>query len=141
MASEIGDKVAIHYTAKLKDGQVIETTNGKDPTTIQVGSQKIQGLNEALLGVEKGERKTVMIPPSKGFGEKKEELIREIPRDIISEDLKGTEGNILELKLKDGGHRLATIQEVNEDTIVLDLNNPLAGKTLTFDIEVVDIFK
>jgi peptidylprolyl isomerase len=141
MASEIGDKVAIHYTAKLKDGQVIETTNGKDPTTIQVGSQKIQGLNEALLGVEKGERKTVMIPPSKGFGEKKEELIREIPRDIISEDLKGTEGKILELKLKDGGHRLATIQEVNEDTIVLDLNNPLAGKTLTFDIEVVDIFK
>jgi peptidylprolyl isomerase len=141
MPSEIGDKVTIHYTAKLKDGQVIETTNGKEPSTFQVGSQKIQGLNEALLGVEKGERKTVAVPPSKGFGEKKEELIREIPRNIIKEDVKGTEGKILELKLKDGGRRLATIQEVKEETIVLDLNNPLAGKTLTFDIEVVDIFK
>jgi len=71
MPSEVGDQVTIHYTAKLKDGQVIETTNGKEPSTFQVGSQKIQGLNEILLGVEKGERKTVMIPPDKAFGEKK----------------------------------------------------------------------
>jgi len=55
--------------------------------------------------------------------------------------VKGAEGKILELKLQDGGRRLATIQEVKEDTIVVDLNNPLAGETLTFDIEVVDIFK
>jgi peptidylprolyl isomerase len=141
MPSKVGDQVTIHYTVKVKDGQVLESTKGKEPAIIQVGSQKIQGLNEILLGVEKGERKTVMIPPNKAFGEKKEELVRKIPRNIIKEDVKGAEGKILELKLNDGGQRLATIQEVKEDTIVVDLNNPLAGKTLTFDIEVVDIFK
>ncbi len=139
MPSEVGDQVTIHYTVKVMNGQVLESTKGKEPATIQVGSQKIQGLNEILLGVEKGERKTVMIPPNKAFGEKKEELVHEIPRNIIKEDVKSAEGKILELKLKDRGQRLATIQEVKEDTIVVDLNNPLAGKTLTLDIEVLDI--
>jgi FKBP-type peptidyl-prolyl cis-trans isomerase 2 len=140
MPSKEGDKVTIHYTAKAKDGQVIESTNGKKPSILQVGSgQAMQGLDEALLGVEKGERKTVMIPPDKAFGEKKEELIQEVPRNIIKEDVKGAEGKILELRLKDGSQRLATIQEVKEDKIVLDFNHPLAGETLTLDIEVLNI--
>jgi FKBP-type peptidyl-prolyl cis-trans isomerase 2 len=140
MTSKEGDKVTIHYTAKAKDGQVIESTHGKEPSTLQVGSGKaMQGLDEALLGVEKGERKTVTIPPNKGFGERKEELIQEVPRNIVKEDVKGAEGKMLELKLKDGSQRLATIKEVKEDKIVLDFNHPLAGETLTLDIEVLDI--
>jgi peptidylprolyl isomerase len=140
MPSKVGDKVTIHYTAKAKDGQVIESTKGKEPATFQVGTQdSLQGLNEALLGVEKGERKTVAIPPNKAFGEKKEGLTEEVPRSIIEEDVKGADGEIVELRSKDGVRRLATIQEVKEDTIVLDLNHPLAGETLTLDIEVLDI--
>lgn len=96
-------------------------------------------MNKALLGLKKGDKKTITIPPDQAFGERKEDLLREAPKTIIKNDLKGTEGEIVELSSKDGQRYLATIQEVKKDTIVLDLNHPLAGETLTFEIEVVDI--
>ena len=140
MPSKKGDKITIHFTVKTEDGQVVESSDGKDPQTFQVGDRNLlPGLNKSLLGLKKGEKKTITIPPNEGFGQKKEDLVREAPKTIIKGDVKGTEGEVVELSSKDGERYLATIQEVKKDTIVLDLNHPLAGETLTFEIQVVDI--
>jgi peptidylprolyl isomerase len=125
---------------KTEDGQIVESSNGQDPQTFQVGdSRLLPGLNKALLGLKKGEKKTITIPPNEGFGQRKEDLVRETPKTIIKGDVKGTEGELVELCSKDGERYLATIQEVKKDTIILDLNHPLAGETLTFEIQVIDI--
>ena len=140
MPSKNGDKITIHFTVKTEDGRIVESSNGKEPQTFQVDDRNLlPGLNKALLGLKKGEKKTITIPPNEGFGEKKGALLREAPKTIIKGDVKGCEGEVVELSSKDGERYLATIQEVKKDTIVLDLNHPLAGETLTFDIQVVDI--
>ncbi|WP_455369925.1 FKBP-type peptidyl-prolyl cis-trans isomerase [[Eubacterium] cellulosolvens] len=140
MSSKNGDKITIHFTVKTEDGQIVESSNENEPQTFQVGDRNLlPGLNKALLGLKKGDKKTITIPPNQGFGERKEDLLREASKTIIKGDVKGTEGEVVELSSKDGERYLATIQEVKKDTIVLDLNHPLAGETLTFEIQVVDI--
>jgi FKBP-type peptidyl-prolyl cis-trans isomerase 2 len=134
-----GDKITIHFTVKTDDGQIVESSNENEPQTFQIGDHNLlPGLNKALLGLKKGDKKTITIPPDEAFGERKEDLLREAPKTIIKGDVKGTEGEIVELNSKEGKHYLATIQEVKKDTIILDLNHPLAGETLTFEIQVVD---
>jgi len=141
MSVNIGDKIKIHYTAKSENGDLIENTSDNKPLIVEIGSKKlIPGLEEALIGLKKGDKRKITIPSNKGFGERKEDLLQEIPKSRFEEErINASEGNVIELKYDNGNRQLVTIHEVKEDTIVLDLNHPLAGETLTFDVEVVDI--
>ncbi len=135
-----GDEVKIHYTAKLENGEIIETTRAREPLNSKIGSQRLlPSLEEALIGLEKGDKKVITVPPSKGFGERREDLLREMPKSMFGKGPKPAPGTVIEVRYEDGNRRLATIHDVREDSIVLDLNHPLAGETLTFDIEVIDV--
>ncbi len=142
MPIKIGDEVRIHYTAKLENGEIIETTRDKGPLSVKIGSKKlIVGLDDALIGLEKGDKKEVTISPNKGFGERKENFLQEIPKEQFGERTEVSPGEVVELRYEDGKRRLVTIHEEREDSIVLDLNHPLAGETLTFEVEVIEISK
>lgn len=141
MPISMGDEVAVHYIAKLDTGEVIESTRDGEPPLFRIGSQELlPSLEEAMIGLEKGDRKEVTIPPNKGFGEWREELLQEVPKSIF-EKTPPKLGSLVELRSRDGRRILATVHEVEEDSVVLDLNHPLAGQTLIFEIEIMDIHK
>ncbi len=140
MSISKGDEVKIHYIAKLKNGEIVETTRGKEPFSAKIGSKNlILGLEEALIGLKKGDKKKITVPPNKGFGERKENLLQEIPKSQIEEGKKVSVDEVIELRYEDGNRQFVTINEVKEDSIVLDLNHPLSGEVLIFDVEVIDI--
>jgi peptidylprolyl isomerase len=140
LAIEKGNVVKIHYDAKIGE-QIIDSSRNKDPLEFKVGDGHVlQGLDEAVVGLNSGEKKTIIVPPEKGYGERKEGLIQKMPRDISKEPSKGIEvGNIVRYKTDQGTLNFATITKVEDDNITLDLNHPLAGQTLTFDLEIMDI--
>lgn len=139
MPIEIGDRVRIHYTAKLENGEVVESTRGREPVSFMIGSEALlPALQESLIGLAKGDRKKITLPPSKGFGERTVELVQELPKSSFEGKVEASAGDLVELKLRDGTQLLAWVDEVKEDSVTLDLNHPLAGETLVYDIEVVD---
>jgi FKBP-type peptidyl-prolyl cis-trans isomerase 2 len=135
-----GDVVKIHYSAKIGD-RLIDTSRNKRPIEFKVGEgQILQGLDEAVVGLDTGDKKTVVVPPEKAYGQRKEGLTQKIPRDKFKEPPKGIEeGNIIKYKTKQGKDMYATIAKVEEDNLTLDLNHPLAGQTLNFDLEILDV--
>ena len=139
MPIEVGDRVKIHYTAKLENGEVVESTRDREPLSFKIGSEALlPALQESLIGLAKGDKKKITVPPEKGFGERTAELVQELPRSSFEGKMDASAGDLVELKLRDGTQRLAVVDNVKEDTVVLDLNHPLAGETLVYDIEVVD---
>jgi peptidylprolyl isomerase len=140
LAIENGNVVKMHYEAKIGD-RVIDTSRNKEPLEFKVGEgYVIQGLDEAVVGLESGEKKTVVVPPEKGYGKRQENLVTKMPRNKANEPPKGIEeGNIVRYRTEQGAVRLATVTKVEEDNVTLDLNHPLAGQTLTFDLEIVDV--
>lgn len=141
MPISIGDTVLVHYTMKLERGDIIETTRKGEPFLTRIGSRDLlPKLERALLGLDKGDRRKVRITPREGFGERKEGLLHEVPKaELVSEH--GFSKNMLvEIFRKDGNRSLVTIHNVKKRSVVLDLNHPLAGKTLVVDVEVVEVF-
>ncbi|MCW4033873.1 MAG: peptidylprolyl isomerase [Candidatus Bathyarchaeota archaeon] len=140
MAIENGNVVKIHYDAKIGD-RIIDTSQNKEPLEFKVGEgQVIKGLDEALVGLNQGEKKTITVPPEKAYGERQEGLVKKMARNKEVEPPKGIEkGNIVRYQTEDGIIRFATVTQVEEDTVTLDLNHPLAGETMTFDIEIVEV--
>ena len=141
MSISVGDEVKIHYLAKLQNGEIIENTQGKEPFIAKIGSKNlIPGLEEAMIGLKKGDKKKITVPPYKGFGERKENLLQEIPKSKIQEEGKEISvGEVIELRYEDGNRQFVTVNEIKEDTVILDLNHPLSGEVLIFDVEVIDI--
>jgi peptidylprolyl isomerase len=132
-----GNKVTVHYTGKFEDGNVFDSSNGKDPIEFVVGqNQVIPGFEGAVMGLDKGGSTTVTVEPAQGYGEFREDLILSLPADQVPADAQV--GANLQGQDPTGNMVNVTIKEINEKTVTLDANHPLAGKTLTFDIEVVD---
>jgi peptidylprolyl isomerase len=141
MPINMGDDVLVHYTMKLESGDIIETTRKGEPFLAKVGSHDLlPELERVLIGLEKGDRREVRIPPSKGYGERREGLLHEIPKSTLASEHEPSKNMLVDVFSKDGNRSLVTIHDVKEDSVVLDLNHPLAGMTLVVDIEVVDIF-
>ncbi|WP_038056549.1 FKBP-type peptidyl-prolyl cis-trans isomerase [Thermodesulfobacterium hydrogeniphilum] len=140
---QVGDVVSIHCVGKLKNGEVFENTFEKEPFVFQVGSPEIiPGLSEAVIGMTEGEEKEVVIPPEKGFGPRDENLVRSIPKDSLSLDVEPEPGLMLNLIVDTPQGEMtfpATIVEITDNEIVLDLNPPLAGQDLIFQIKVEKI--
>lgn len=134
-----GDNVKVHYTGTLADGTVFDSSAGREPLAVTVGSgQVIAGFDEALLGMELGEKKTIFIPVDKAYGARNEELVMEVPIEQVPPELKPEIGSRLELGGMNGELIRVVITGISKTHITLDANPPLAGKDLTFTIEVVD---
>lgn len=135
-----GDTVKIHYTGKLNDGTVFDTSEGRDPLSFTIGSgQVIPGFEEAVLGMSIDEKKNVAIPPEKAYGPRNEEMVISVPLDQVPSDIKPETGQRLQMQGPNEQMIVVEITEVNEENITLDANPPLAGKDLLFDIELVEI--
>ena len=136
-----GDTVQIHYTGKLPDGTVFDSSRDRDPLEFSAGGDElIEGVSEAVLGMAEGESKTVVVPPEKGYGERSDSLVIRVPRNELPDSAKV--GMFLTGSVEDDGaeHEVEfQLTELGEDYAVLDGNPPLSGHTLTFDIEVVAI--
>jgi peptidylprolyl isomerase len=140
---QVGDVVSIHCIGKLQNGEVFENTFEKEPFVFQVGSPEIiPGLSEAVIGMEEGEEKEVVIPPEKAFGPRDENLVKAVPKDAINLDVEPEPGLMLHLIVDTPQGEMtfpAIVVEVNENEIVLDLNPPLAGQELIFQIKLEKI--
>ncbi len=139
MGIENGKKVTLDYTVST-DGQTVDTSQGRGPFVYVHGEDNIlPGLAEALEGMESGEKKTITIPPEKAYGERTGEAFKEIPRSILPGDVEPEVNMLLESMSPEGEKAVVKIAEVKEETIVVDLNHPLAGKTLEFDVEIKSV--
>ena len=135
-----GDKVKVHYKGRLEDGFEFDTSIGHDPLTFVIGQNDvIQGFEEAAVGMGTGDIKTVSIAPESAYGPFNDELVVDMPREYIPEDINPEIGMMLKVVDNDGHEIPVRVTEVGEDTVTLDANHPLAGKTLIFDIELLEI--
>lgn len=139
-AVKSGDNVSIHYTGTLADGSVFDSSEGRDPLQFEVGSgQIIPGLDKALPGMTVGEKKQVDVPADEAYGQPMEEARQSIPRDQIPADIPLELGTRLQMQTADGQAVPVVVTELNEESVTLDANHPLAGQDLTFNIELVAI--
>jgi len=139
MTIENGNVVKIRYEAKIGD-QTIDSSQEKKPLEFKVGEgEVIQGLDEAVVGLGSGEKKTVIIPPEKAYGKRQEGFTHKMPKNKLRESYKRIEkGEIIRYKVDKGIVKFATVAEIKEDNIIFDLNHPLAGQTITFDLEILE---
>lgn len=134
------DTVKVHYTGKLTDGQVFDSSLEREPIEFTVGGGKIiPGLENGLIDMEVNEKKTIKIPHGEAYGEVRDELFQEVSKDQLPDEIKPEVGMGLVSKNPDGSERQLRVAEVKEDAIVVDANHPLAGKDLVFDVEVMEI--
>jgi len=134
-----GSRVQIHYTLTV-DGQTVDSSEGQDPLEYEHGSgQIIEGLEDQLEGKDVGHKGTIEVSPGKGYGEHDPDGIQVVPRDAFSEADGLEPGISVSGKDEEGNPFEATVTEITEDNVTLDFNHPLAGKTLSFDVEVVSV--
>ncbi len=140
MKAKANDNVKVHYTGKLTSGEVFDSSEGREPLAFTVGGgQMIKGFDEAVDGMELNEKKTVTIPAKDAYGEHKNELIQQIPKSNLPEDMQPEIGQRL-VATNDLGHQTqVSVIDVTGENITIDANHDLAGKDLVFDIELVAI--
>lgn len=141
MAVKKGDKVKVEYTGSLDDGTVFDSSekHGK-PLEFEVGAgQVIKGFEDAIIGMEKGQEKDIKLKASEAYGEYNDQLKKKIPRAQLPKEPEPKEGMMLALGTPDGKQFPAKIVEVSDSEVTLDLNHPLAGKTLSFKLKLVEI--
>lgn len=137
--AQTGDTVSVHYTGKLEDGTVFDSSRDREPIEFTIGQQQvIGGFDNAVTGMEPGQQQTVTITSDEAYGERREELIFTVPKEQFPEDVNPEEGQQLQMTQ---GEQVAvvTVAEVGDAEVILDANHPLAGQNLTFDIELVEI--
>ena len=135
-----GDTILVHYTGTLDDGEVFDSSEGKNPLEVKLGSGAvIPGFDKALTGMEEGEKKTVTIPYAEAYGAHNAEMVMQIPIDQVPKDMKVEIGDRMEVGGTGGEIMPVTVLDITDDFIVLDANPPLAGQNLTFALELISI--
>ncbi|MBS3759793.1 MAG: peptidylprolyl isomerase [Desulfobacterales bacterium] len=135
-----GDTVKIHYTGKFDDGTVFDSSSEKEPLEFVIGDgQVIPGVEEAVIGMNPEEDKTVVIPPEKAYGEYHDDMVVEVDKTKFPEHIQPELGLELELKQEDGNSIFVIVTNVSDNEVTLDANHPLAGKDLTFEIQLMEI--
>lgn len=135
-----GDTVAVHFTGKLDDGTVFDTSREGDPLTFEVGADEvIDGFDRAVRGMEVGETRETRLEPDEAYGERDDELVFPVSRDQLPDGFEPEVGDELAVEIDDGREVPGRVSEVDADTVTLDLNHPLAGRPLTFEIELVEV--
>lgn len=140
MGATKGNKVKVHYTGTLTDGSIFDSSREREPLAFELGAgMMIPGFEKAVEGMEVGDTVKATLAPKDAYGEPQEELFLEFPKDQVPADIDPVKGQQLQLQRKDGGVMNVVVSDVSEETITLDANHPLAGKELTFEIEMVEI--
>ncbi|MFL1012805.1 FKBP-type peptidyl-prolyl cis-trans isomerase [Flavisericum labens] len=134
------DTIEVHYTGKLVNGQVFDSSLEREPLQVQLGQgQLIPGFEKALVDMAVSEKKTVTIAKDEAYGEVNKELFQKVAKEQLPESIKPEVGMALVGSRPDGGEQQFRVAEVNDDYIIVDANHPLAGQDLVFDLELVAI--
>ncbi len=135
---QAGNTVSIHYSGRLEDGTVFDSSEGREPLTFTVGAgQVIPGFEKAVLGLETGQTSTTTIPPEEGYGPRRTDLVVEMPRTELPGGVQPEVGRHFNLSMPDGTPVPVVVTALSDAVVTFDANHPLAGKTLIFDIELV----
>lgn len=135
-----GDTVSVHYTGKLEDDTVFDSSTGGDPLSFEIGSgQIIPGFEEGVIGMEPGDKKTVDIAPEQAYGPYRDDQVIEVSAEKLPEDIDPEVGQRLQVQQQNGQTAVVTVKDVTNGTVKLDANHPLAGKNLSFEIELVSV--
>lgn len=130
----------VHYTGRFDDGEVFDSSSGCKPLEVCVGaSQVIPGFENALLGMSPNEKKTFSVEPDEGYGVRDDDLERSFQLSDFPPDFHPEIGEVIVLQSPDDEHFPATVKVIGKDDVILDMNHPLAGQVLTFDVEVLEI--
>jgi len=134
-----GDTISVHYTGRLAGGDIFDSSEGREPLKFTVGAgQMIPGFDAAVVGMAPGEKKTVSIAPEQAYGERSDEFLFDFPRANVPEGMEVEQGMQVYLQDNAGNPLPATVVAIGEETLKMDCNHPLAGKTLEFDISIAE---
>jgi peptidylprolyl isomerase len=136
-----GDKVKVEYVGSLEDGTIFDSSEmHNEPLEFVVGAgQLIKGFDDAVVGMKIGEEKEIRLPPDEAYGAHNPEFVKDMPRGCFPQDQDIQPGMMFMVALQDGRQIPVRISQVSDDTITVDLNPPLAGKTLVFKIKLLEI--
>lgn len=135
-----GDAVKVHYTGKFSDGEVFASSVQQAPLEFVIGSGEVlPGFEEAIIGMSTGGKKSFSVSPEKGFGPRREELLLVVGKKDLPEDLEAEVGQQLYYRREDGSQIELTVASVDQDSLTLDANHPLAGRELHFEVELLEI--
>jgi FKBP-type peptidyl-prolyl cis-trans isomerase 2 len=138
--AKIGDTVKVHYTGKLEDDTVFDTSTDRDPLQFTLGEkQVIPGFEQAVIGMKKGESKITEIPADEAYGQHNKDMVLVVERSQFPADLEPQVDQCLQLCQPDGQNMVVRVTEVSDAKVTLDANHLLAGKALTFDIQLIEI--
>ena len=135
-----GDGVKVHYTGQLISGDVFDTSKDRQPLEFEIGSGKvITGFEKGVINMEVGESKRITIKPEEAYGQRREELVMNVMKNDLPDHITPTVGQQLQMRQQDGSPVNVIIADIDEDNVTIDANHPLAGHTLYFDVELVEI--
>ena len=135
-----GDNVKIHYTGKLEDGRVFDSSRDREPLEFKLGDgQIIPGFENGVVGMEIGETRNLEVDPDEAYGQRREDLVVHVPSGEFPDHITPEIGLQLQIKQQDGTPFGVVITEITDEHVTLDANHPLAGQTLYFEVELVDI--
>jgi peptidylprolyl isomerase len=138
--AKTGDHVRVHFTGKLNDGTVFATSTETSPLEFTLGGNEVlPGIEEAVAGMEPGQTKTVEIASDQAYGARHDELKQEIPRESLPEDLEPEVGQQLRVDRPGMQPLIVSVSDISDASVTIDGNHPLAGRDLTFDLELVEI--
>ena len=138
--AKVGDTVKIHFTGKLQDETVVETSKDRDPLEFKIGDGNvISGLEQGVIGMAAGDKKTIAISPEGAFGQPQEDLVVDINKSEFPKNVELKAGAYLNIESSDGKEFKAKVVEIKEDMVTLDANHPLAGATINYDVELIEI--
>ena len=136
------DIVRVHYTGRLSDGVVFDSSEGNEPLEFVIGSgMLIPGFEDSVIGMALNESKTINIPADEAYGPVMDEMIQKVPREHLPDDMQPEVGMELVSETPDGHQLIVVVREVGLEHITIDANHPLAGKDLSFDIRLVEILE
>lgn len=139
-AAKAGDTLRIHYTGRLDDGTVFDASEGREPLEFTLGSGEIiPGLDAGVVGMAVGETRAVTVAPEEAYGPRDEGRIQSVPREAIPDHIPTEPGTELSVQTQEGRTIPVVVSDVTDSHVELDANHPLAGKTLTFDVTLVDL--
>ncbi len=142
MHAQTGDTVKVHYTGKFSNGEIFDTSQNKSPLELTIGEGKfLPAFEQAIIGMEEGDKKTITLTPDQGYGEYNDDLVADFNKDQLPENMEIHLGDILQLQDNHGHIFNVEVIEVGETQFKVDANHPLAGKDLTFEIELVEIMQ
>jgi len=135
-----GDTVKVHYTGKLEDGTVFDSSEGRPPLEFKIGEKKvIPGFENGVIGMEEGQSKNITIAKEDAYGDRREELTQQISRKQIPPSINPEVGQRLQMQQPDGQAFEVVVSALDDESVTIDANHPLAGETLHFDIKLEEI--